>query len=120
MDTPFALAFAVCCVFHCVQLCCGRVGKPGALATQCNAGPSHINPLVAHRCRSLEGNRLSGSIPPSWNVTGSFSALTELALDGNPGLCDSAVPALLQPAVCDSQATNCASGQISCQPVAPP
>ncbi|PRW61477.1 Serine threonine- kinase CTR1 isoform B [Chlorella sorokiniana] len=69
---------------------------------------------------SLDGNRLSGSIPTSWNVTGSFTALTRLALNGNPSLCDSTVPTLLQPAVCDSQATNCADGQISCQPTASP
>lgn len=71
-------------------------------------------------CRLLNGNRLSGSIPASWNVTGSFAALKALALDGNPSLCDAAVPALLQPAVCDSQATSCADGQISCQPVGQP
>lgn len=66
------------------------------------------------------GNRLSGSIPPIWNTTGSFTGLTRLALGGNPALCDAAVPSVLQPAVCGPDATSCVDGQISCQPTASP
>lgn len=64
---------------------------------------------------SLENNRLSGGIPAEWNVTGTFPALTQLALDGNPALCSSAVPLLLQPAACTSGATSCADGLITCE-----